>query len=140
MRISRQRIKMCATVKPHNIRDMTKEMEQAEMRLKVFMLRDVTLPISSTSSVAGKSASGPSAPKKRRGVNTVDQAFNKEATDELDCIIARMFYMGGLSFNLTRNSWYIKAFKFVANNAIVGYKPSGYNSLRILFCKMRNLM
>ena len=67
MRISGQEIKMCATVKPHNIRDMTKEMEQAEMRLKAFMPMDVTLPISSTSSMAGGSASGPSAPKKRRG-------------------------------------------------------------------------
>jgi len=83
---------------------MTKEMEQAEMRLKASMSRDIILPISSMSSVAGGSASGPSAPKKRRGVNTVDQAFNKEARDELDCIIARMFYTSGLSFNLTRNS------------------------------------
>jgi len=109
---------------------MTKEMEQAEMRLKASMPRDVTLPISSTLNVVGGSASGPSAPKKRRGVNTVDQAFNKEARNELDCIIARMFYTGGLSFNLTRNSWYVKAFKFAANNPIVGYKPPGYNFLR----------
>ena len=66
-----------------------------------------------------------------KGVNTVDQVFNKEARDELVCIIARMFYTGGLSFNLTRNSWYAKAFKFAANNPIAGYKPPGYNSLRI---------
>ena len=58
---------MCATVKPHNIRDMTKEMEQVKMRLKASMPRDVTLLISSTLSVAGGSANGPSAPKKRRG-------------------------------------------------------------------------
>ena len=44
---------------------MTKEMEQAEMRLKASVPRDVTLPIFSTSSVAGGSASGPSEPKKR---------------------------------------------------------------------------
>ena len=74
------------------------------MRLKASMLKDITLPTPSTSSVVGESASGPSAPKKRRGINTVDQAFNKEARDELDCIIARMFYTSGLSFNLTRNS------------------------------------
>jgi len=58
---------MCATVKPHNIRDMTKEMEQAEMRLKASILRDITLPISSILSVAGESVSGLSALKKRRG-------------------------------------------------------------------------
>jgi len=66
MRISRQRIKMSATVKPHNIRGMTKEMKQAEMRLKAFMPGDVTLPISSTSSVVDGSSSGSSSPKKRR--------------------------------------------------------------------------
>jgi len=80
------------------------------------MSRNVTLPLSSTSSAAGGNASGPNELKKRRGVNTVDQVFNKEARDELECIIARMFYTGGLSFNLTRNSWYAKTFKFVANN------------------------
>jgi len=37
---------MCAMVKPHIIKDMTKEMEQTEMRLKAFIPRDVTLPIS----------------------------------------------------------------------------------------------
>ena len=53
MRISGQGIKMCATDKPLNIRDMTKEMEQAEMRLKASILRNVTLPLSSTSNAAG---------------------------------------------------------------------------------------
>jgi len=38
MRISEQGIKMCETVKPHNIRDMTKEMEEAEMRLRLLCL------------------------------------------------------------------------------------------------------
>ena len=58
---------MCATVKPHSIWDMKKEMEQAEMRLKAFMPRTVTLPLSLMSSAADGSASGPSEPKKRRG-------------------------------------------------------------------------
>ena len=121
---------MCVTVKLHNIKDMMKDMEQAKMKLKVSMFRNVALSLSSISSAAGKSASGPSELKKRRGVNTVDQAFNKEARDELDCIITRMFYTGGLSFNLTRNSWYVKAFKFSANNPITSYKPPDYNFLR----------
>jgi len=60
----------------------------------------------------------------------VDQSFNKEAMDELDCIIVRMFYTGVLSFNSTRNLWYAKTFKFALNNPIAGYKPLGYNSLR----------
>ena len=60
----------------------------------------------------------------------MDQAFNKEARDVVDCIIARMFYIGELSFNLARNSWYAKTFKFAANNPIAGYKPLGHNCLR----------
>ena len=58
---------MCAIVKPYNIRDMTKEMEQAKMRLKASIPMSVTLLISSTSSVAGESTSGLSELKKRRG-------------------------------------------------------------------------
>ena len=67
MRIILVGIKMNQSVKSHNIRDMTKEMEQAEMRLKAFMPRTVTLPLSLMSSAADGSASGPSEPKKRRG-------------------------------------------------------------------------
>ena len=89
-----------------------------KMRLKTFMHRNITLSISSMSSVPGGNASCPSAPKKRR-VNTVDQAFSKEVRDELDCTIARMFYISGLSFNLIRNPWYVKAFKFIVNNSII---------------------
>jgi len=62
---------MCATIKPHNIRNMTKEMEQAKMRLKASMYRTITLSLSSTSSATGGGASGPSEAKKR-GVNIVD--------------------------------------------------------------------
>ena len=51
---------------------MTKEMEQEKMRLKASMRRSVILKISAMLSAAGESVSGPSVPKKRRGVNTVD--------------------------------------------------------------------
>jgi len=51
----------------------------------------------------------------------MDQAFNKEARDELDCIIVMIFYTGGLSFNLTKNPQYAKTFKFAADNLIIGY-------------------
>ena len=71
MQISEQGIKMCVMVKPHNVRDVTKEMEQAKMRLKVSMPRDVILSISSTSSVASGSASSPSAPKKRGSTSLI---------------------------------------------------------------------
>ena len=54
-------------VKPHNIRDMTKKMEQAKIKLKASIPNNVTLPLSSTLGAAGGNASGPSEPKKRMG-------------------------------------------------------------------------
>jgi len=107
---------MCVS---HNIRDMIKEMEHSEMRLKASISRTVTLSISSTSNATGESSSDPSESKKRRR-STPWIKLNKKVRDELDCIAARMFYTGGLLFNLIRNSWYVKAFKFAANNPIVG--------------------
>ena len=89
---------MCSSVKSHNIRDMTKEMEQIEARVKASMFRTVTLSTFSTSSTIKRSANAsmphiPSKPKRRRRrLNTVDQAYNIGAREELNATIARMFY------------------------------------------------
>ncbi|CAI9283673.1 unnamed protein product [Lactuca saligna] len=69
--------------------------------------------------------------KKRKGISTpIERAFGDEIRDELDQEIARMFYTGGLPFNLARNPHYVRAFQFAANNKIDGYVPTGYNKLR----------
>ncbi|XP_020267247.1 uncharacterized protein LOC109842776 [Asparagus officinalis] len=133
MRTSGQGIKVCKGVKPHNMRDMQADMDQAEARVMASMPRTVTLPGSSASSAAAGSQRMPSRlsePKRRRGVTTVEQAFNTGARDELDSMIARMFYTGGLSFNLARNPYFSKMITYAASNSITGYKPPGYNSLR----------
>ena len=65
---------MWATVKPW---DMTKNMEQVEMRLKASMCRNVNLPLSSMSSVAGESASGPSEPKKRGSTSWIKHSIKR---------------------------------------------------------------
>ena len=105
---------------------MTKEIEQADARVKASMFKIVTLPTSSTSSMAGGSASASmphiSSEPKRRGLNTVDQAFNMGVREELDVTIARMF-TGGLSLKLSENSYYIKSFTYAASNLIASYKP-----------------
>ncbi|XP_052621716.1 uncharacterized protein LOC111900873 [Lactuca sativa] len=45
--------------------------------------------------------------KKRKGISTpIERAFGVEIRDQLDQEIARMFYTGGLPFNLARNSHY----------------------------------
>ncbi|XP_020266352.1 uncharacterized protein LOC109841825 [Asparagus officinalis] len=123
---------MCKGVKPHNMRDMQIDMDQAEARPMASIPRTITLLGSLTSSTASVSQSMPSRPSepKRRGATTVEEAFNTRARDELDSIIARMFYTGGLSFNLTRNPYFSRAFTYAASNPIVGYKPPDYNSLR----------
>ncbi|XP_052620999.1 uncharacterized protein LOC111909277 [Lactuca sativa] len=69
--------------------------------------------------------------KKRKGISTpIERAFGVKIRDQLDQEIARMFYTGGLPFNLARNPHYVRAFHFAANNKIDGYVPPGYNKLR----------
>ena len=88
-------------------------------KVKAFMVRPVGLPTSS-SSISLR----PSEAKKRRG-NAVDMSFNMRAREELNAIIARMFYFDGLSFNCARNPYYTMAFTYAANNLISGYIPPG---------------
>ncbi|KAK9047980.1 hypothetical protein SSX86_033058 [Deinandra increscens subsp. villosa] len=69
--------------------------------------------------------------KKRKAVsNPIERAFGVEVRDQLDQEIARMFYTGGLPFNLARNPHYHRAFQFAANHKIDGYVPPNYNKLR----------
>ncbi|PRQ18377.1 putative ribonuclease H-like domain-containing protein [Rosa chinensis] len=70
-------------------------------------------------------------PKKRKGVSgPLEKAFNNNAREQLDCEIARMFYTGGLSFNLAKNPHYIRSYNRAASCPIPGYRPPGYNALR----------
>ncbi|XP_020247901.1 uncharacterized protein LOC109825460 [Asparagus officinalis] len=125
---------MCSKLTPENLREFQRTLDQAEARLMASRPKMSVLPTSSTASTAGIGASASmmidAGGFKRRGPNTVEQAFNMGAREELDALIGRMFFTGGLSFNLTRNPYYAKAFAYVANNPISGYKPPGYNSMR----------
>ncbi|GJW11324.1 hypothetical protein Tco_1577151 [Tanacetum coccineum] len=50
--------------------------------------------------------------KKRKGSSTpIERAFGVEIRDQLDQEIARMFYTGGLPFNLARNPLYLRDFQ-----------------------------
>ena len=98
---------------------MKKVVKQAELRVKAFMARPVGSPTSSSTI-----PSHPSEAKKRKGANTVENSsFNVGAREELNVIIARMYYFGGLPFNTT-------AFTYATNNPISRYVPSRYNLLR----------
>ncbi|XP_021722603.1 uncharacterized protein LOC110690084 [Chenopodium quinoa] len=74
--------------------------------------------------------------KKRKSKNTISDAFNVKSRDHLDSEIARMFYTGGLPFNLARNPYYVSSYTMAANSNLSGYKPPEYNKLRTtLLCK-----
>ncbi|XP_076917999.1 uncharacterized protein LOC143578244 [Bidens hawaiensis] len=62
--------------------------------------------------------------------NPMIRAYGVEIRDQLDEEIARMFYTGGLPFNLARNPHFQRAFEFAATNKIEGYIPPSYNKLR----------
>ncbi|XP_010412735.1 PREDICTED: uncharacterized protein LOC104699084 [Camelina sativa] len=69
--------------------------------------------------------------KKRKSViSPIEKAFGIEIRDQLDQEIARMFYTGGLPFNLARNPHYHRSYQFAASHNIDGYVPPGYNKLR----------
>ena len=122
-------LKCVRLLKPHHLNEM-KVMKQAELRVKTSMVRPVGLP-TSLSSISLR----PTEVKKR--CNTVYVSFNIGAREELNAIIARMFYSGDLSFNFARNSYFAMPFTFVANNRISGYIPTPRG---LLFCKMKNLI
>ncbi|XP_073137192.1 uncharacterized protein [Henckelia pumila] len=68
--------------------------------------------------------------KKRKPLGPLENAFNLNARDELHFEIARLFYTGGLSFNIARNPHYVRAFSLATQRTIPGYLPTGYNLLR----------
>ncbi|KAK3212079.1 hypothetical protein Dsin_016785 [Dipteronia sinensis] len=137
-------IASCSRVTNANISEMQKVVEEAELRVKESLPRQVPLPntsshnktigSSNSSTYYGLDSGLPSLdPKKRKGISgPLEKAFNIGAREQLDREIARMFYTGGLSFHFARNPHYVCAFK----NAFPGYVPLGYNALRtILFQK-----
>lgn len=93
----------------------------------------VSLPTTTISPLSGN-ANQPSGsnPVRRRRVDDspIGKAFDLQTRDQLDSEIARMFYTGGLPFNLARNPYFMSAFTFAANHHLDGYVPPRYNKLR----------
>ncbi|KAL0413564.1 UNVERIFIED_CONTAM: hypothetical protein Sradi_1558100 [Sesamum radiatum] len=138
-------IKACPKVTVGQIVEMTKLEDEAVQRKERGQPKMVPLPrsICSSSQSSSHSVSMDAInsssfrqeryePKKRKvgSDSALEKAFNFQVREQLDSEIARMFYSGGLPFNLARNPYYVRAFSFAANNNIAGYVPPGYNSLR----------
>ncbi|XP_075493408.1 uncharacterized protein LOC142531209 [Primulina tabacum] len=128
----------CVAVSIDQIKHMQQILDDAESRRKNARPKEVQLPSSSASNMASKSScSSPfslqsdDTTKKRKGtLGSLEKAFNLNARDELHSEIARLFYTGGLSFNIARNPHYIRAFSMATQRTIPGYLPPGYNLLR----------
>ncbi|KAG6476013.1 hypothetical protein ZIOFF_065248 [Zingiber officinale] len=131
----------CTAVTMDQMKRMQQLVDDAELRKKNSKPKEVSLPSSSVSSnMASKSSfSGPgplqnddpTLTKKRKGqLGPLEKAFNLNARDELHSEIARLFYTGGLSFNIARNPHYVRAFSLATQRTIPGYLSPGYNLLR----------
>uniref|UniRef100_A0A803M195 DUF659 domain-containing protein n=2 Tax=Chenopodium quinoa TaxID=63459 RepID=A0A803M195_CHEQI len=68
--------------------------------------------------------------KKRKSNNTIADTFNMKSRDHLDSEIARMFYKGGLPFNLARNPYYVSSYTYAVKSNLSSYKPPRYTKLR----------
>lgn len=89
--------------------------------------RDAPLPPLIVNSVASASVSSSSVDsamlgnKKRRGpASPLEKAWAMDMHNQLDAIIARMFYSAGLSFNLARNPYFQHPYNFAASHNMSG--------------------
>ena len=68
--------------------------------------------------------------KKGFGNFLLEKAFNNQCREQLDSLIARTFYFGGLPIHFAKNPYWIEMIKFAANNNLPGYVPPVYNKLK----------
>ncbi|CAL2254734.1 unnamed protein product [Prunus armeniaca] len=93
---------------------MKKLVRECEYRLKSAAPRQVSLPNT--------------AKEEKENQWPLDIAFQKEAREQCDAEVARMFYTDGLSFHHARNPHYRNS--YVLASTLLGYVPLGYNALR----------
>ncbi|KAF8402115.1 hypothetical protein HHK36_013067 [Tetracentron sinense] len=68
--------------------------------------------------------------KKRKWDNNISKSFNVVPRDELDHLIARIFYASGLSFNLIRSPYFRQMIKHACDSQLKGYVVPTYDRLR----------
>lgn len=63
--------------------------------------------------------------KRKQSDSPTAKTFDAEARNQLNCIIARMFYTEGKPFTLSRNPYCLEAFTYEANhNTFLNYHPN----------------
>ncbi|RID49539.1 hypothetical protein BRARA_H00337 [Brassica rapa] len=130
--IKNQGIVICKKATRSQKSDMQKLEDEFEKKKNKSGSRALPLPCE-------KNETNPASKKRKSVDSAIARSFGIEVRDQLDQEIARMFYSGGVLFNLARNPHYHMYYQFAAENKIDGYVPPGYNKLRTtLLQKERN--
>lgn len=132
LKLPRNGISVCKKVSDASIAEMKKIEDEATKKALDGLPKRVSLP---TTTMFGSSTepSGSNLFKRKKSSDSpLGRAFDIQARDQLDAEIARMFYTGGLPFNLARNPYFVSSYTFAANHALGGYVPPGYNKLRTI--------
>lgn len=87
-------------------------------------------PTRSTIRLPPSKASGSSKKRKTGKQQGIVESFDLETKQQADALIARMYFTGGVPFNLARNPYYRESYRFIASHDMGGYVPPGYNALR----------
>ncbi|CAL9001441.1 unnamed protein product [Prunus brigantina] len=120
-------IATCKKVTHEVFVEMKKLVRECEYRFKSIAPRQVSLP--NTGYLLCFSVSNVEQ-KKRNGMNgPIDRAFQKEAREQCDVEVARMFYTVGLSFHLAMNPHYRNS--YLHASALPGYVPPVWFSVPI---------
>ncbi|CAF1832434.1 unnamed protein product [Brassica oleracea var. botrytis] len=113
-----QGISICRRATMADKLEMQKLENEFELKKSESGCRAVPLPCESLS-------------KKRKScISPIVASFGIQARDQLDQEIARMFFTGGVPFNLVRKPSYHRSYQFAAASKLDGYVPPSYNKLR----------
>lgn len=123
----------CKNVTTKDISEMQKLDDEAKIMMKNNEPKRVPLPgerISIGTATRNDDATFHMMDQKKRKIGALEKAFNMTSREQLDSEIARLFYTGGVSFNLAKNPYYVSSYSIAANSHLSGYVPPGYNKLR----------
>ena len=131
LKIVGQEIGQCLKVTPKDIVDMQRLEDETKTQMERKAPKNVSLPMTSSSILIGgvnvtNSSRFEIDNKKMKGniTSALEKSFNKTSRNQLDALIAGMFYPPVLSFHVARNPHFIGAFTYATNNPFIGIQAS----------------
>ena len=135
LQIKGEGIKTCTKVSRADVLEMQRVIEERKKNAKT----PINVPLPYESEVEVDSSS-----KKRKSnvssLSPLARCINANDRMTLDQEIARMFYTGGLPFNLARNPHYIRSYTFAASHNIAGYIPPAITSYELHYSNKKRPM